>query len=301
MLDFLYSVYSKVIQLFTTIWNAITWYHNSGNSTLQFYKYFRENYVNDYVDRLRSSLEWYKNVAKSNSDYLVVYNFSKTVFSAVDSFSDIGDYRFNLKRYLQEFIGTTYSKVKELVGVGYFALRSIVNMPDSERSYLLNQVNNEVRNYASVGKPAVNLINRVKNKVEGLTEEITYNNVKGLSKDKSKIDTVVQANRGGEVTERTAHHGEIMKAASKKSLGLIDQLNNIIGEVAHVVADVKTGKYDGLMKSDKDIHALVKINQEGLLTRLFNNPAEFILSYIRDVFLAWFGDLLYTWLMGRDE
>lgn len=155
MLTFLGQIWNKLVELFVNVWSRITWLVYSAFNSISEYTNNLASKLRDYAYNKVSALDWYKNVAKSKSDYIDVTNFPKTTYSAIDSYPAIADLRNNLLGKIRDFVLNTLPNVKYIFSTGYNALQALLNTPVPKLLWLFLTGVGVVQQYEGTERPTL--------------------------------------------------------------------------------------------------------------------------------------------------
>src|SRR4030042_5265291 len=174
MLSFLESIFGKLTELFGSLWGILSWLLKTAIGYLISYVNDLHGSLSDYKWYRMGVLLYYQTFAKDKLDDIGVTNYSKTRYSAVDSFLDLFNYRTYYKSSVDWLSGTAKSPIQTIVLGGFSILYSLITKPKDTINYIINKGFSVLLDYDNNDKKNVKVLSPRTSKVVHITDEPKY-------------------------------------------------------------------------------------------------------------------------------
>lgn len=300
MVDFLLSVYDRVVSFFSTLWSYAWWTITTGYNFLSIYANYLHNTVYNYVYDLSGSLGEYKYNFRDKVYDLNFLNYYITKYVANDSYGDILDYRTSLKNPLSFLGRTVFQSLSWFTLNGIDATRHLVNMPVNSRNYMLDEAPNILKDYQINDKPSIEILKPRTSRIDHTHNDTDYPKLSSiLDILYPAIVDVVQTEKQG--IDLVYEHGEELAYLVR---------DTVFPRVRQLFETDYTGFY-GLLDISQKLGWLASqdmLNKIGYLTNgkwedLVNwleTPEQSLLDELDTTFIALFLGLLADWLLTRE-
>jgi hypothetical protein len=296
MLEYLASIFSRITELFGGLWFVVIWLLKSAYNTIYSYVTDLHPSVQDYKWYRVATLIYYQYTARPKTDDIAVTNYSKTRYSAVDSFLDIFNYRTYFKNTVDWLSGTAKVPIQTIVIGGFSALYNFITRPKETISYLFGRGFSILFEYDTVDKSTVKKLAPRTSKVVHITDEPKY----------GFLDTLT----GG-------LYGKLKDYATRlypSTEGLFNNLERFFTLVGNLlfgrITDLGGDKYPRLASVAENWQKLAYYIEQKNLTRanylfgdkfdklkeMLEQPEKSIFDTLKGKFFEWFLSELWEWL-----
>lgn len=296
ILDFLTSVFNNVILLFSSWWYQVSFVVSTAYTSIYNYWVRLQYFLQTFADRYVYSTDWYHNRARSPLDYIGVFNFFKTTYTAIDSFPQQQEYNTQLRNPLADFVYNLSARVRTLATTFYDLVQRLYSVPGHVIDYITGIGAEVTRIYEQYERPTVRFLKGRQDSIDQLTEPTFLGRIKqlgqtlfqpitslagpyyyalvGMAQSAAKVARLTDDVIFPKIQETfTSDYGGLK--------GLLDVASNIID----LMTPEKKTKLDYLL--DRGFDYLVTMAEE---------PKKSILDVIEDIFFTWFLDRLFNWL-----
>jgi hypothetical protein len=301
MLAFLEAVFNLIITLFTSFWNSIVWLVSVGMSYLTDYGYNLSWGLRDYVYTKAHNLTWYSQTARPKSDFIDVYHYGQTVYSAIDSSSDIADYRVNLKDRLRDFVFNLHARARALLANGWGFIATMLNVPMPKWAYLLLSGIGVIEKYDINERPTLLSFLPIKSGILDLNTEPKRGFLSDIgSRLYPKLKDFVDNSYTTFLLLRD-RATQLLFLSAENSVSKIKELITTDYPGIKGLLDI-AGKIGGLL-SKTPYERLLYLTGEPFekLLNITSKPEPTLFAVLYDKFINWFFDRFYAWLfLERD-
>jgi hypothetical protein len=301
MLVFLQAIFNLIVTLFTSFWNTIVWLVGVGYSLLSEYGYNLQWSVKDYVYNKAGNLSWYSSTARPKSDFIDVYHYGQTVYSAIDSYGDNVEYRTSLIGKVRNYVYNLSGRAQTALGNGWSYLASMLNVPLPKWAFLLLSGIGVIEGYSVTERPTLLSFIPIKTGILDLNTEPKRGFLSDVgSRLYPKLKDFVENSYSFFLLlrERVA---QLLFLSAENSVSKIKELITTDYPGIKGLLDI-AGKIGGLL-SKTPYERLLYLTGEPFekLLGITSKPEPTIFAILYDKFILWFFGRFYDWLFLERE
>lgn len=301
MIEFLLSVWARVVDFFSNIFFSSQWYHTSGHSSLVEYIYNLKAYVADYRYNLYYTLNGYKNKAEQRVEHVIVNNFSKTTYVAVESFPDVQEVRNQHMSPLREFTYTLLSSLRSMAVTNYSWLSLIFSYPLAVVAYILGRGPALLTGYETSERPAILSYVKRKDKVEQLTESSVHSELLKLSSKSANLLTLGDGAVTSPLTDLSKRKDKIFTLVEGTNYTKIVESLNWFEKQKELLSPTNYPALIGIIGMKEKLAKLASGDDFTKIFEFLKDPSESIKAWLHGQMIAFILNELVAWKEEGDK
>lgn len=296
MLTYLINIASKVYDFFDNLFSYTKTLATTAYSSLTDYHWFHASSVKDYTWQRRHHVQHYSDYARGPTDDIAVYNYVKSRFVAVDSYSDVATYRWYLRDALTDYKWTKQHVATHVLNVRQANTYTVVDTPVSDLWYINRRGPRVVQDWEYWRKPDFLELQWRKYRIINNADEPVYSRVDLLARHKFYHLLDYTDRLHPPLSEIAGKNAQLQHLTAQT---VFSRLSHLSGPDYSNVQSL-TGRTASLMRlsEPQNLGRALRLleNDYDTLDKLLSDATKFIIEQLGDDFFEWFFTALWKWL-----